>query len=563
MVSVKDVKGTAHVLHGMAFDVVIRGGRVLDGTGSPWRVADIGIRGGKIARVGRLGRAKWERAIDASGTYVAPGFIDIHTHSDIGILVEPSAECAVRQGVTTHVIGNCGDSPAPISERYRELAVRRFEYYAQAKDWNWSTYGEYLEFMATRGIGINIAGLVGHGSVRLATMGFEERPPTPDEMRSMKDHIDEAMRAGAFGMSTGLVYPPGCFAATEEIVELAKVVARHHGFYASHIRGERETIVDAVRECIDIGERAGCPVQISHNNPKYGGIGKSSEIQHLWEAARQRGVDVLADNDAHTDFGPPLSHALPQWTQRLSTAELLAMLRDAAKRDALKDEIQADRRPGAGYVGLLVHNRFDRIWLLRCPQDPTKEGLTIAELAQRRGVDPWTAYFDMIVEEQDRAVGLFDYMDLEEIKSTLQHPLVMICSDGWVAPAEERTLATAPYQPCTYGEFPGILERFVVKEKVLRLEEAIHKMTGMPAARLGLPDRGQIRPGLAADLVVFDLARIRDRATNLWPHAYPFENYPHGYPEGIDWVLVNGRLAVEDGESTGARAGIVLRHRDA
>jgi len=563
MVSVKDVKGTAHVLHGMAFDVVIRGGRVLDGTGSPWRVADIGIRGGKIARVGRLGRAKWERAIDASGTYVAPGFIDIHTHSDIGILVEPSAECAVRQGVTTHVIGNCGDSPAPISERYRELAVRRFEYYAQARDWNWSTYGEYLEFMATRGIGINIAGLVGHGSVRLATMGFEERPPTSDEMRSMKDHIDEAMRAGAFGMSTGLVYPPGCFAATEEIVELAKVVARHHGFYASHIRGERETIVDAVRECIDIGERAGCPVQISHNNPKYGGIGKSSEIQHLWEAARQRGVDVLADNDAHTDFGPPLSHALPQWTQRLSTAELLAMLRDAAKREALKNEIQADRRPGAGYVGLLVHDRFDRIWLLRCPQDPTKEGLTIAELAQRRGVDPWTAYFDMIVEEQDRAVGLFDYMDLEEIKSTLQHPLVMICSDGWVAPAEERTLATAPYQPCTYGEFPGVLERFVVKEKVLTLEEAIHKMTGMPAARLGLPDRGQIRPGLAADLVVFDLARIRDRATNLWPHAYPFENYPHGYPEGIDWVLVNGRLAVEDGELTGARAGIVLRHRDA
>ena len=563
MVSVKDVKGTAHVLHGMAFDVVIRGGRVLDGTGSPWRVADIGIRGGKIARVGLLGRAKWERAIDASGTYVAPGFIDIHTHSDIGILVEPSAECAVRQGVTTHVIGNCGDSPAPISERYRELAVRRFEYYLQARDWNWSTYGEYLEFMATRGIGINIAGLVGHGSVRLATMGFEERPPTPDEMRSMKDHIDEAMRAGAFGMSTGLVYPPGCFAATEEIVELAKVVARHHGFYASHIRGERETIVDAVRECIDIGERAGCPVQISHNNPKYGGIGKSSEIQHLWEAARQRGVDVLADNDAHTDFGPPLSHALPQWTQRLSTAELLAMLRDPAKREAFKNEIQADRRPGAGYVGLLVHDRFDRIWLLRCPQDPTKEGLTIAELAQRRGVDPWTAYFDVIVEEEDRAVGLFDYMDLEEIKSTLQHPLVMICSDGWVAPAEERTLPTAPYQPCTYGEFPGVLERFVVKEKVLRLEEAIHKMTGMPAARLGLPDRGQIRPGLAADLVVFDLARIRDRATNLWPHAYPFENYPHGYPEGIDWVLVNGRLAVEEGESTGARAGIVLRHRGA
>src|SRR5256886_9954292 len=240
MVSVKDVKGTAHVLHGMAFDVVIRGGRVLDGTGSPWRGADIGIRDGKIARVGRLRRAKCDRAIDASGTYVAPGFIDIHTHSDIGILVEPKAECAVRQGVTTHVIGNCGDSPAPISDEYRELAMHRFEYYSNARDWKWSTYGEYLRFMEEQGVGINIAGLVGHGAIRLAVMGFEERPPTGAELESMKGHVDEAMRSGAFGMSTGLVYPPGCFAATDEIVALVEGVARHDGFYASHIRVERE-----------------------------------------------------------------------------------------------------------------------------------------------------------------------------------------------------------------------------------------------------------------------------------------------------------------------------------
>ncbi|HVG36847.1 MAG TPA: amidohydrolase family protein, partial [Thermoplasmata archaeon] len=220
----------------MRFDVVIHGGHLLDGTGSASRLADVGIRGGKIVKVGRVGRAESANSIDASGKYVAPGFIDIHTHSDIGILVEPTAECAVRQGVTTHVIGNCGDSPAPISERYRDLAVRRFEYYGQAQDWTWSTYGEYLDFMATQGVGINIAGLVGHGSVRLATMGFEERPPTADERLKMKAFVDEAMRAGAFGMSTGLVYPPGCFAGTEEIVELAQVVARHHGFYASHIR---------------------------------------------------------------------------------------------------------------------------------------------------------------------------------------------------------------------------------------------------------------------------------------------------------------------------------------
>jgi len=543
----------------MAFDVLIQNGRVLDGTGAPPRPADVGIRGARIARVGRIGRATAERTIDATGCFVAPGFIDIHTHSDIGILVEPTAESAVRQGVTTHVIGNCGDSPAPISERYHDLAIRRFEYYSDARDWNWSTYGEYLDFMEARGVGVNVAGLVGHGAIRLAVMGFEERPPTSDEQRAMDAHVSEAMRSGAFGMSTGLVYPPGCFAATDEIVALAKVVARHRGFYASHIRGERETIVDAVRECIDIGERAGCAVQISHNNPKYGGIGKAKEIQTLWEAARNRGIDVLADNDAHTDFGPPLSHALPQWTQKLPSADLLGLLADPAKREELKAEIQADRRPAAGYVGLLVHERFDRIWLLRCPRNPSNEGLTIASLAARRGVDPWTAYFDVIVEERDRAVGLFDYMELEEIKSTLQHPLVMICSDGWVAPKEERTSPTAPYQPCTYGEFPGILQRFVVEQRVLTLEQAIHKMTGMPAARLGLRDRGLVRKGFAADLVAFDLARVRDRATNPWPHTYPFENYPHGHPEGIDWVFVNGQVALEEGRPTGVLAGRVLR----
>jgi len=545
----------------MPFDIMIRNGRVLDGTGAPWVLRDVGIRGDSIVRVGRLGRAKAKLIIDAAGKYVAPGFIDIHTHSDVGILVEPTCEAAVRQGVTTHVIGNCGDSPAPISEKYRELAVRRFAYYAQASEWTWSTYADYLGFVERRGVGINIAGLVGHGSVRLATMGFEARPPTKDELGRMKSYVGEAMRAGAFGMSTGLVYPPGCFATTGEVVELARVVARRGGLYASHIRGERETIVDAVRECIEIGERSGCPVQISHNCPKYGAWGKSREIWKLWEEARVRGVDVTVDNDSHTDFGPTLSHALPQWTQELSTEELVAMLGDPAKREALRREVQEDKRPAAGYAGLLVHEAWDRVFLLRCPHDRGNEGLTIAQLAARRGVDPWTAFFDVIVEERDEAVGLFDYIDIEEIKATLRHPLVMICSDGWILPKEGRTSAAPPYVPCTYGEYPGILERFVVKEPVLRLEEAVHKMTGMPAAKLGLGDRGLLHVGFKADLVVFDLPRIRDRATNLWPHAAPFENYPHDFPEGIDWVLVNGQVAVEDGRTTDVRAGRVLRRR--
>lgn len=544
----------------MALDLIVRNGRLLDGTGMPWALRDVAVRRGKIVKVGHVGRPKAAMEIDAAGKYLAPGFIDIHTHSDIGLLVENTAEAAVRQGVTTQVIGNCGDSPAPISEKYRELAVRRFTYYAKAQSWDWSTFGEYLALLEKPGLGINVAGLVGHGSVRLATMGFEERPPTRAELRQMKAHVDEAMRAGAFGMSTGLVYPPGCFAATDEIVELAKVVARHGGFYASHIRGERETILDAVRECIAVGERAGCPVQISHNAPKYGATVHAADVQRLWEDARARGVDVTADNDMHTDFGPNLSHGLPQWTQKLPTDELVAMLRDPGKREELKREIKEDKKPAAGYVGLLVHDRFDRIFLLRCPHDRSKEGLSIAALAEKRGVDPWTTYFDVIVEERDEAVGLFDYIDIEEVKATLRHPLTMLCSDGWILPKDFRTAELAPYVPCTYGEYPGALERFVVNEPVLRLEEAVWKSTGMPAAKLGLVDRGLVRPGFWADLVVFDLPRVRDRASNLWPHAAPFANYPHGFPEGIDWVVVNGQVAVQDGAPTGVLAGRVLRH---
>ena len=544
----------------MALDLIVRNGRLLDGTGMPWALRDVAVRRGKIVKVGHVGRPKAAMEIDAAGKYLAPGFIDIHTHSDIGLLVENTAEAAVRQGVTTQVIGNCGDSPAPISEKYRELAVRRFTYYAKAQSWDWSTFGEYLALLEKPGLGINVAGLVGHGSVRLATMGFEERPPTRAELRQMKAHVDEAMRAGAFGMSTGLVYPPGCFAATDEIVELAKVVARHGGFYASHIRGERETILDAVRECIAVGEQAGCPVQISHNAPKYGAPVHAADVQRLWEDARARGVDVTADNDMHTDFGPNLSHGLPQWTQKLPTDELVAMLRDPGKREELKREIKEDKKPAAGYVGLLVHDRFDRIFLLRCPHDRSKEGLSIAALAEKRGVDPWTTYFDVIVEERDEAVGLFDYIDIEEVKATLRHPLTMLCSDGWILPKDFRTAELAPYVPCTYGEYPGALERFVVNEPVLRLEEAVWKSTGMPAAKLGLVDRGLVRPGSWADLVVFDLPRVRDRASNLWPHAAPFANYPHGFPEGIDWVVVNGQVAVQDGAPTGVLAGRVLRH---
>ncbi len=542
-----------------AYDLLLRGASVVDGTGNPWRRDDVAVTGDRIVAVGRLDPSDARIVVDVEERYVAPGFIDIHTHSDIGILQDPSAENIVRQGVTTHVTGNCGGSPAPIAEATRALAEVQFPDYGHPVAHTWSSFAEYLGAAEAAGVGVNVAPLIGHGTVRLAVLGYEQRPPERAELERMRAHVDEAMRAGAFGMSTGLVYPPGCFAETDEIVALAEVVAGYGGFYASHIRGERETVLDAVTECIAIGERAGCRTQISHNAPKFGGVHLLPEVMALWEGARARGLDVAVDNDAHTDLAWDLRYGLPQWTHELAPADLLALLATGEGRTALVDEVVADERPAYGPVGLLKHGAWDRMWFLPNPWSPAVTGLTVAEVATARGVDGWTAYLDEIVASEGGAQGLFDYIELEVVHAVARHPMVMLCSDGWVLPRGANVADPPPYMPCSYGEHPGMLERFVVQDRVLSLEEAVRKMTSMPAGRLGLADRGLIAPGMAADLVLFDLERVRDRATNLFPHRPITEHYPHDFPEGIDGVWVNGEAVVLDGQPTLAVAGRVLR----
>jgi N-acyl-D-aspartate/D-glutamate deacylase len=541
------------------YDVVISGGQVVDGTGRPARSDDVGIVGDRIAEVGRIDPADAALVLDAGGRVVTPGFIDIHTHSDIGILQDPAAENMVRQGVTTNVIGNCGGSSAPIAEATRGLAETQFPDYGHPVTHDWSTFGEYLETVRRAGVGVNVVPLVGHGTVRLAVLGNERRPPTEDELTTMRTHVDEAMRAGAFGMSTGLVYPPGCFGDTDEVVALAEVVAGHGGLYASHIRGERETVVDAVRECLEIGERAGCRTQISHNAPKYGGSHLLPDVMALWEDARDRGLDVAVDNDAHTDLAWDLRLGLPQWTHDLPPGELLAMLSSHERRAELVHETVEDLVPAYGPTGLLRHGAWDRIWLLPGPNAGGDVGRTVAEIAGERGLDGWTAYLDLIVASGGGAMGLFDYIELEIVEAVARHPMVMLCSDGWVLPKGTNVADPPLYMPCSYGEFPGMIERFVVSRPVLTLEQAINKMTEMPASRLRLTDRGRIARGMAADLVVLELDRVRDRATNLFPHRPITEHFPHGFPEGIDEVLVNGQAVVSGGEPTGAVAGRVLR----
>ena len=537
-----------------AFDLVLVNGRILDGCGNPWFWGDVGIQGERIARIAPAGTLQGREMVDVDGRFVAPGFIDVHTHSDLSILVNRRAESAVRQGATTHIIGNCGMSPAPVDEDH--LTDMR-HYWGRISDqpevtWEWRTFDQYLQTLESGGLAINVGSLAGHGALRMAVMGLDAREPTPAELARMQELLSEAMDAGAFGLSTGLVYPPGCFASTDEIIALCRVVSRYHGLYASHVRGERETILEAVAEAIHIGREAGVPVQISHNAPKFGAPCDATANLRLVEEARARGQDVTVDNDVHTDLGPALTSGLPQDIQERPIAVIAALLRDADTRCQIREEIVLDRRPAFGPAGLLKHGQWRRITILRAPKNPDAIGKTIETIARERDREPFDVYFDLIVENGHDAEAIFDYIDEANIRILLQHPAVMICSDGQVLAPYGFLNDPPPYSPCSYGEFPGVLERYVRDEPVLTLQEAIRKMTSFPAQRFGLMDRGVLRPGAWADIVVFDLERVRDRATNL---------YPHQYPEGIDYVFVNGVLVVEGEQHTGALPGRVLRRR--
>jgi N-acyl-D-amino-acid deacylase len=546
-----------------SFERVLTNGRVLDGCGNPWFWGDLAIQQGRIAVIAPAGTLQGAQTIDVAGRFVSPGFIDIHTHSDLSILVNRRAESAVRQGVTTQLIGNCGMSPAPVDDAHISDLRRQWGPISDQPEvtWEWRSFEQYLKALQSGGLGINITSLAGHGALRIAAMGVEERVTTLSEFTKMKELLAEAMQAGAVGMSTGLVYPPGCYASTDEIITLCRVVSNYHGIYASHIRGERETILEAVAEAIRIGREAGVPVQISHNAPKFGASSDASANLKLVEEARAHGQDVTVDNDVHTDLAPTLTGGLPQEIQDLPADEIAALLRDPVRRLEIRNEIVLDRKPAFGPVGLLKHGQWHRITLLHAPKSPQVVGKTIHAIAYERGCDPFDAYLDLIIENGHEAEAIFDYINETNIRLLLQHPAVMISSDGQVLAPYGFLNDPIPYQPCSYGEFPGVLERYVRDQPVLTLQEAIRKMTSFPAQRLGLMDRGILRPGAWADIVVFDLDRIHDRATNLYPHAYPFENYPHQYPQGIDYVFVNGVLVVDREEHTGALPGAVLRHQ--
>ncbi|MDE3193269.1 MAG: D-aminoacylase [Chloroflexota bacterium] len=515
----------------------LRGGTVVDGTGAPGRRADVAIRDGRIASISSGGDApSAERVIDVGGMVVAPGAIDIHSHSDERMFVNNAMESALHQGVTTVVCGNCGGASAPVlglaaSELDRDLARHDVER-------TWTSFGEYAAAVERAGSSINVCSFVGHGTLRMCVMGAEARDATAGELAAMKALLASSLAEGAIGMSTGLIYPPSAYGATDEIVALATIVRERGGLYASHIRNEGDRLLDAVGEGIEIGRRSGVRVQLSHHKASVKrNWGKVRDSTALIEKARSAGTDVAADQYPYTASSTGLAVTIPNWAHAGGPLAMCERLRDPAVRVRIRDEYVETGR------------NWDAIVIARAAKHPEWSGRSVAALAGEVRRDPleWTC--DALVEH-DGAIDIVHHsMSEEDVRFVMAKPYVAIGSDS-SANAPYGALSFGKPHPRSYGTFPRVLGRYARDEKIVTLEDAVRKMSGLPASRLRLRDRGVLREDAAADVMVFDPARVADVAT--------YED-PHRYPEGIALVLVNGEIALEAGETTPARAGRFLR----
>ncbi len=499
------------------YDVLIRNGRIVDGTGSPWYRGDVAVRGDTIVAVGPRVAGTAARVIDAAGQVVAPGFIDLHTHARRGIFDVPTADNYVRQGVTTLLEGPDGGSPIPLRP--------------------------FLEKVAATKITPNFGMFIGQGSVRSAVMGEVDRQATPEELEKMKALVRQGMLDGAFGLSSGLFYVPGNFTPTEEVIELAKVAGSLGGIYISHMRDEASRVVDSVRETIRIGEEGGLPTQVTHHKiigPA--NWGKSVETLRLVDEARARGVDATIDQYPYTASATSIQAALlPQWAQEGGREAVLGRLKDPATRAKIKAAsvlLLKNERGGGDPRNVVISN---------CGFDPSLAGKNLADITAGRGL-PVTienaAETVLWIVERGGCGGIFHAISEDDLVRILQHPATMIASDG-----EVPIFGRAHPHPRSYGTFARVLGVYVREKKAITLEDAVRKMSSFPAQRIGLADRGLVRPGMKADLVVFDPAAVRDTAT--------FQQ-PHQYAAGVSVVLVNGEVVYENGRMTPARPGRVL-----
>lgn len=526
---------------------MIRGGTIIDGTGAPRTLGDVAVRGDRIAAVGAVsGRGRVE--LDAHGLVVAPGFIDMHSHSDYLLLEDGAAQSKIRQGVTTEVLGE-ESSGGPSKGRLKPRAAHGDEEGNGA----WSTLGGYFKALERGRISVNVASYVGQGNVWRCVMGDSFDRPRPEQLAEMKALVAEAMEEGAFGLSTMLASGPGYLASTDDLIELCRVVRKYGGIYSSHIRNEGTGVFEAVKEAIAIGERAGVPVDIIHlkiADQKY--WGRMKDIVSLIEEARRRGVNVQANLYPYTRGNNNLVTILPPWAHEGGHNQLMARLRTGADRERMKRDIREGipgwydhfTAVGGDWSRMLVNGNLS-------PRNHALEGQTMDKILAARGAtaDPLEGMFDFLLEEDGSVPTIYAHHTEEDMNLALAQPWCSIGSDG-LAHATEGPLRRGRPHPRSFGTFPRVLGVYARERRLLTLEDAVRKMTSLSALKLGLHDRGAIRAGAFADLTIFDANRVIDKATYLDPFQYP---------EGIEWVIVNGVVTLDHGRHTDARAGRVLR----
>lgn len=528
----------------MQIDLLIRGGTVFDGTGRAGERADVAVRDGRIIAIDAALGSNAARIVDAAGMAVAPGFIDIKTHSDFTLPINPKAESKLRQGVTTEIIGHCGFSVAPCLPGKVQLLK---DYLSPSAPWlpfRELTFPQYLDtFPATS---VNAGMLVGHNTLRLMVMGMAQRSPTAAELAQMVALLEEGLRAGALGMSSGLFTPPGAYAERDEMIALGRVLTRHNAAYFTHLRDESNRVIEALEEAIDFAETCGVHTQVVHF--KCSGVdnwGKVAHALNLIEAARTRGVEIDCDAYPYTAGSNPLKNILPQWVQEGGVDSMIARLRQHDTRTRIRADIDAHGLNNWGRIP-----SWDAVRISITPHLPERAGKTFAQLAGELGIDPIDAVCDHLIDDHGATRVLVTSIAEDDVRELMASPLALIGSDGNCV-ATYGTVSQGMPHPRFYGTFPRVLSRYVHDEHLLPLELAIHKMTGATAAALNLTDRGLLREGDRADITVFDPADFRDLATYEQPHQYP--------SGARTTVIVNGVVVVDASRHTGATPGKVLR----
>ena len=515
-----------------SYDVVIRGGTVFDGTGAPPVEADVAIRGDRIVAVGEV-EGEADRTIDATGLYVTPGFIDAHSHSDDTRLVDGRGPSFAFQGITTEIYGET-TSKGPVG------GMREGPELPEGVERDWETLGGFLESLERRGTAANFGSYVGTGGLRAYVMGYEDRPPTDDELDEMRRLVREAMEQGALGISSGMSYVPNVYMSTDELVALAEVAVEEGGIYATHARTDTGRDPDAIREAIDIAERTGIPVHFFHFN--FTASVSASEFLSIVEDARADGHEITGDSYTYTRGITPLRAYLPAWAQEGGTEAMLERLRDPETRRRIAEGIDTDEPALVARVG------WDRVWL--GVEDPEVRGKRVTEVAEERGVTPEVAFMDVVLENEGRGMVIDWNNEEETLRQVLAAPYVVGGTDGSAQNLDNEEALPPILHPRHFGTFPRLLGTYVRDEGLLTWPEAIHKLTGRTAEVVGLEDRGTLEPGKAADVVVLDPETLDGVAT--------FDD-PFHYAEGVLHVLVNGVAVVEEGEMTGALPGRALR----